>query len=197
MTGLDPVVHAVEQKYALRREAIARRGVPDPEAADAIVHHILTTLILPEKIAATWPLPGEIDLRPLLHALHARGHTLLLPQAPPRGKPLVFRIWSPGTEMRPERFGTFCPDGHPALPDLILVPLLAWDRAGRRLGYGGGYYDRTLAVHPTTPRAGFALAAQEVPEVPAETHDVRLPLVITEHGAIQTQSAWQGTPLIR
>jgi 5-formyltetrahydrofolate cyclo-ligase len=176
-------------KQILRAEARARRAACDP-AADLSPH--ILALDLPPAIAAVWPLPGELDLRPLLHTLHARGHAVLLPQTPPRGQPLIFRRWHPGSRMLPERFGTSYPDGEPATPDLILVPLLAFDRAGGRLGYGGGYYDRTLAAHPATPRAGIGHAALEIPLVPMDTHDARLGMVVTERGIIVTSA--QETP---
>ncbi len=93
--------------------------------------------------------------------------------------------------MIAERFGTAYPDGPEATPDFILVPLLAWDRAGGRLGYGGGFYDLTLAALPTTPRAGVTYAALEVPAVPTEPHDARLPLILTETSLIRTTANWQ------
>ena len=84
--------------------------------------------------------------------------------------------------MRPERFGTVRPVGEAGTPDMLLVPLLAWDGQGRRLGYGGGYYDRTLAALPGRRAIGCAYAMQRVPEVPAGGHDVPLDAVATELG---------------
>ena len=123
-----------------------------------------------------------MDLRPLWHALHTEGVRILLPQTPPRAQPLIFRLWHPAVPMLPEPFGTFYPDGPVLTPDLILVPLLAFDTQGHRLGYGGGYYDTTLAAHPTVPAIGFAYAAQHVPTLPTEPHDRPLATIITEHG---------------
>ncbi len=135
-------------------------------------------------MAGFWPLAREIDIRPLLTQLSDRGHVIVLPETPPRGRPLVFRCWTPGAPMRRERFGTVCPDGAVMQPDFLLVPLLAFDRAGRRLGYGGGYYDRTLAGLPGARAVGCAYAAQEVDAVPAGPQDVRLSAVATERGVI-------------
>jgi len=87
-------------------------------------------------------------------------------------------------EMVRERFGTYRPTGAIRSPDLLFVPLLAFDRAGRRLGYGGGYYDRTLATIPAARAIGCAYAAQEVDEVPATDRDIRLNAVATEHGVL-------------
>jgi 5-formyltetrahydrofolate cyclo-ligase len=135
-------------------------------------------------IAGFWPLPGEIDLRPLLHALHALGRVVVLPVTPPRGRPLTFRVWAPGAPMAQGRFGTMHPDGPEAAPGLLLVPLLAFDRAGRRLGYGGGYYDRTLAALPGAVAVGCGFAALELDAVPAGPYDARLDMVATERGVI-------------
>ncbi len=128
---------------------------------------------------------GEIDIRPLLLTLHARGHPILLPVTPKRGNPLTFRLWQPGAPMIRERFGTFHPDGPEGTPDLLLVPLLAFDRAGHRLGYGGGFYDRTLASLPGRPAIGCAFAAQELDGVPSGEYDAPLTAVATERGVIR------------
>ena len=185
-------------KSALRVELLGRRAGCRPDLGAAISKHIVEGLVLAPgaALAGVWPLPGEPDLRSLLTELDAGGHRVLLPQTPPCGQPLVFRRWRPRCAMIPERFGTCYPDGPVEIPELILVPLLAWDRAGGRLGYGGGYYDRTLAAHPDCPRAGFGYAAQEVECVPMEAHDCRLPVIFTEHGLVRT-SATAPAPLLR
>lgn len=125
---------------------------------------------------------GEIDIRPLLKQLHARGHPICLPETPPRGKPLIFRQWRPGSRMISERFGTLRPVGAVLVPDVLLVPLLAFDRHGHRLGYGGGYYDRTLALLPRVRTIGCAFAAQELDAVPVGEYDAPLDAVATEAG---------------
>ena len=91
--------------------------------------------------------------------------------------------------MVPEPFGTSRPDGAVRLPDFLLVPLLAFDRRGCRLGYGAGYYDRTLAALPGRFRLGVAYAAQELDEVPCGPYDERLDAVATEHGVIFCEGA--------
>lgn len=135
-------------------------------------------------VAGVWPLPGEIDLRPLLHGLHARGCRLLLPETPPPGNPLLFRAWRPGEALRPGRYGTQVPSGAPGVPDVIFVPLLAFDRQLCRLGQGGGFYDRTLHAYPAALALGFGFAMQEVDKVPCAAHDRPLAAIITERGAI-------------
>jgi 5-formyltetrahydrofolate cyclo-ligase len=122
----------------------------------------------------------------LLHALHARGHVVVLPVTPKRGSPLKFRLWRPGDELVPERFGTMRPTGDERSPDFLLVPLLAFDRRGGRLGYGAGFYDRTLSGLTHRFALGCAFAAQEVAEVPMGPGDVRLDAVATEREIIET-----------
>ncbi len=141
-------------------------------------------------VSGFWPMSAEIDIRPLLIALHHRGHEILLPVTPPLGNPLTFRRWTPGAAMVRETFGTFCPaaDAAEGVPRTLFVPLVAFDRAGRRLGYGGGYYDRTLARLPGAVAIGCAFAAQELDEVPADPYDVRLSAVATERGVILCES---------
>ena len=135
-------------------------------------------------VAGFWPLPGEIDIRPVLTALHGRGHPIVLPETPPRGQPLVFRRWAPGDALLPGRFGTQHPEGDPADPEWLLVPLLAFDSAGNRLGYGAGYYDRTLAGLPGRVAVGCAFAAQQVAAVPVDHTDAQLDAIATERGVI-------------
>jgi len=126
----------------------------------------------------------EIDIRPLLHALHARGHPIVLPVTPKRGEALSFRLWQPGDVLVREKFGTMRPTGEERVPTFLLVPLLAFDRFGHRLGYGGGYYDRTLSGLRDAFALGCAYAAQEVEELPVAPHDVSLDAVATERGVI-------------
>ena len=171
-----------DAKQAARVAALARRDEPDPAADQAIRDILLSLLPATGTVAAVWPLPGESDLRPLLHHLHATGRMVLLPQTPRRGLPLVFRAWHPAVAMLAGRFGTLHPDGPEHRPDVVLVPLLAFDRSGLRLGHGGGYYDRTLACLPDVSAIGFARACQEIELLPAGPYDVRLRVVVTELG---------------
>ena len=173
---------AIDQaKSALRRQVLAARPGGDP----ASILSRLAELPLPGVVAGVWPLPGEIDLRALLTGLHARGHTVVLPQTPPRGAALVFRRWRPEGALLPGRFGTLYPDGEVMVPQALLVPLLAFDLACHRLGYGGGYYDRTLAALPGVPAIGYGWAAQQVARLPIGGHDRALDAVATEHGLIE------------
>jgi len=177
-----------EAKRALRQRMLAAREAWDPAAAGlALMGHVLAEAPPPEGavVSGFWPIGKEVDIRPLLQTLRERGHAVVLPVTPKRGNPLSFRRWRPGDALEPERFGTFRPIGEPAVPDFLLVPLLAFDRRGHRLGYGAGFYDRTLAALPSGRYAlGVAYAAQEVPEVPAGPTDIRLDAVATDRGII-------------
>ena len=174
----------IQGKQQQRAAAIAARAGQDP----ALGVHLAGRLLAGWRfrpcsvIAGFWPLAGEIDIRPLLLVLAGRGHPVVLPVTPARGNPLSFQRWQPGDVLRRERFGTVRPFGEPMVPDLLLVPLLAFDGECRRLGYGGGFYDRTLAGLPGRTAIGCAFAAQQVDRVAAEAHDIPLQAVATERG---------------
>jgi 5-formyltetrahydrofolate cyclo-ligase len=173
-------------KADLRASGRARRSGCDPGWGLWLAGHVLGSGLIPPaaSVAGFWPMAGEIDIRPLLLALLGRGHVVLLPETPPRGHPLVFRHWRPGVTMLRGPFGTVHPHGPPGTPTLLLVPLLAFDARCNRLGYGGGYYDRTIAALPGVRSIGCAFAAQQVDEVPVLPHDARLDAVATERGVI-------------
>ena len=178
-------------KQAAREVALARRAGLDAAAAGrALAGHVLRDCAPPPGtvVSGFWPIGNEIDIRPLLHALHDRGNLVALPVTPRRGEALTFRGWQPGDVLLPERFGTMRPVGEVATPDTLLIPLLAFDAAGGRLGYGGGFYDRTLAGLPGRFRLGCGFAAQQVDAVPVAPYDIRLDAVATEYGIIRCGS---------
>jgi 5-formyltetrahydrofolate cyclo-ligase len=138
-------------------------------------------------VSAFWPMPGELDLRPLLEALHARGCVCGLPVVVGRHTPLVFRSWEPGVALVTSRFGIAepGPDRPTVRPQHALVPLLAFDDEGYRLGYGGGFYDRTLATLRSDGAGplvaiGVGLEAQRRPSLPREAFDARLDWLLTD-----------------
>ena len=175
------------EKSTMRKAALAARAKCDPAWGGQLAAHVMREVPPPPGavIAGFWPLPGEIDVLLLLHALAERGWPLCLPVTPRRGFPLTFRMWKPGDLLVPGRFNTKHPAGPETVPDYILVPLLAFDRAGNRLGYGGGYYDRTLAQFSTAYRLGCAFSVQEVPHVPTGPEDIKLHAVATEVSVIR------------
>ena len=183
-------VGLAERKRALRlqqrtiRQAI---GLETHAAASrSAALHALTELPWRErpKVALFWPLADEIDTRPLLHALHWLGGEPLLPRMAGRGRPLTFHPWRPDLALVEGRFRVWEPPASsPAVkPDIVLAPLLAFDRAGHRLGYGAGFYDTTFASLGNVLRAGLCFACQEVDRVPADATDVPLHAVVTERG---------------
>ncbi|HET6195139.1 MAG TPA: 5-formyltetrahydrofolate cyclo-ligase [Acetobacteraceae bacterium] len=176
----------IEAKRLVRQRMLAAREAWNPACGTALAEHVLREMPPPAGalVSGFWPMGQEIDIRPLLVALHERGHRIVLPETPKRGNPLIFRLWSPGAVMLPERFGTSRPDGEVVVPDFLLVPLLAFDRRGYRVGYGAGYYDRTLAALPGRYRLGVAYTASELDAVPAGPYDERLDAVATERGII-------------
>ncbi len=171
-------------KAEARSAAFARRVGSDPALGEHVARHVLHGVAFRPGavIAGFWPIQDEIDIRPLLQALAERGHPIGLPVTGRRGEPLVFRAWRPGEPLLPGRFGTSHPDGPEITPDVLLMPLLAFDRHGNRLGYGGGFYDRTVARLPEALRIGCAFAVQELDSVPTGPYDQRLHAVATERG---------------
>lgn len=137
-------------------------------------------------VAGYWPIQGELDPRPLLTELGRRGARCALPAVPGRERPLEFREWAPDDPLVRGEFGTSepPPDARVIVPELLIVPLLAFDKYGFRLGYGGGYYDRTIrSLRRDTENClavGFAYAGQEVDAVPHDETDERLDWVVTE-----------------
>lgn len=181
-----------QAKADLRRQLLSRRrqlaAAQGEAAAVAVAERLVAELAEPAAIvvAGYWPLVGELDPRPAMARLAAGGHRLALPRMAGPGAPLGFLSWRAGERLVEGRFRVMEPDpaAPVARPDLLLVPLVGFDRAGHRLGHGAGYYDRTLqALRAATPRLraiGLAFAGQEVVEVPAGPTDQRLDAVVTE-----------------
>tara|TARA_R110002012_G_scaffold91128_1_gene222211 strand:+ start:486 stop:1046 length:561 start_codon:yes stop_codon:yes gene_type:complete len=179
----------------MRSEIEAKRGIAHEALKDsagtAISEHFLTAVPRADAsvIAGYWPFRTEIDPRPLMLALHALGHRVVLPVVARKAAPLKFRLWGPGATLVKAGLGGLVPDvGAPELePDLLLVPMLAFDDAGFRLGYGGGFYDRTLEELrglKSVRAVGVAYEAQRVPAVPRAVTDQRLDALLTETGII-------------
>lgn len=181
-------------KSQLRKAAAQRRRESVSVAGDAFIPSFAALPLAPSLVVAGyWPLGDEADVRPLLAELSARGHVIALPVVLQKDAPLVFRRWSVGQELEQGPHKTVHPPASAEVvePDLLLVPLLAFDDCGGRLGYGGGYYDRTLAALRGAGKkilaVGVAYAAQQWPALPMDGHDQRLDWVITEQGALEMQ----------
>jgi len=170
-----------QQRRALARAARRRAA---RQAAAHLARAIRARGV--RHVAAYLGVPEELDTRPLLDLLHRQGCSLYVPRIAGAGR-LRFARWRPGAPLRPNRHGIDEPVAlaRPPRLDLIVLPLVAFDAEGRRLGMGGGYYDRWLARGRAARRplrVGYAFAAQEARAVPAGAHDVRLDAVVTEHG---------------
>ena len=189
---------ARETKRALRRALLQDRATVMASHAGparlAIRDRYLSAFEPPAGtvVSAFWPMPGELDLRPLLEALHARGCVCALPVVVARDAPLVFRAWEPGVTLVTSPFGIAEPGPERAelKPQQALVPLLAFDDDGYRLGYGGGFYDRTLAAlrgDESSPvlAIGVGLEAQRRPSLPREPFDERLDWLVTDQAVVR------------
>lgn len=186
----------VAAKRALRAEMAARRERAHAAAGesagtglrDSVLSALASELKRAHCVSAYCPVGSEIDPQPLYGALLARGLIGGLPVVAGKGKPLLFRRWRPGEALVPGVLGIGVPpsDAPTVEPDLLLVPLLAFDRRGYRLGYGGGFYDRTLEARRTRGKVfavGVGFADQEVASVPSGPNDQRLDAIATERGA--------------
>lgn len=177
-------------RAALRRAMLARRdSLSERElsaAAAAIQGHLddLFSSLPPATLAFCWPVRNEFDTRPLASRLALRGWRLCLPVVIAENAPMIFRPWHFGCAMGADRYGIPIPlDGEALVPDIALLPLVAFDAAGYRLGYGGGYFDRTLASLVPRPRAvGVGYEVTRVESLHPEPHDIPLDAVVTEAG---------------
>jgi 5-formyltetrahydrofolate cyclo-ligase len=186
-------------KAELRRAACARRdALPAAErqqAAEAIAARAFPVAVETGAIVAGFmPMKSEINPLPLMRRLAAAGAGLALPVVVGRGKPLIMRAWVFGEALASGVWGIRepPPTAPEVAPDIVIVPLLAFDRAGHRIGYGAGYYDLTIAAlrgRQAVVAVGLAFAAQEIAAVPASPHDAPLDLVLTEREVIDLRRA--------
>jgi len=183
------------KKERLRREGFARRDALESgwrrEASEAIAASVLALQDLRgiETVGGYWPMRSEVDPRPILTALAAGGRAVALSQT--RLPLLVWRRWRLGERLAHGGFGVMEPsdDAPEIAPHALLVPLCRFDRAGGRIGYGRGHFDRSIAAlssrHPLLT-IGLAFSVQEAEAVPMAAHDRRLDLVVTERGILRT-----------
>jgi 5-formyltetrahydrofolate cyclo-ligase len=179
-------------RRALRDEKIAaRNALPAAfrQTADSTIRtHLATFLSLrpPGIIGFCWPIRGEVDCRPLIGQLLKIGWHAVMPVVVTPASAMQFRPWSPTVPMAQDPYGIPVPvpaSGSSPLPNVLLLPLVAFDAAGFRLGYGGGYFDRTLAAcqpRPLSIGVGYALSA--VATIHPEAHDIALDAHVTEQG---------------
>ena len=180
-----------ERKKQFRVAARRRRAAARGDIGARLLERFDRAIVPPAGavVSGYWPIGDEANVMPLLRALGERGFEMALPVVPGRDQALTFRRWRVGDAMDTGPFGISEPrKAAPAMsPDLILTPLLAFDRTGGRLGHGGGYYDRTIAaLRAEKPilTVGIGYAAQEVDAVPRGALDIALDWIVTEKDAI-------------
>ena len=189
-----PVINDRQAKAELRSAMLAwRSGLSEAErqsASEALLasFHRERPFTVPTIVSGFWPIRDELDIRPLLMELHYEGCQLALPVVVEKRKPLTFRAWRPGDALEPGVYGTLQPSEKREVvdPDVLICPLLACDENGWRLGYGGGFYDRTLAALRLRKRVfamGVAFDDQLVPDVPHGPDDARLDWLLTDKRA--------------
>lgn len=193
----NPDAAASAQRAALRREKIAARlalPLAEQRRLSALLEAHLEAALAsraPALLAFCWPIRNEFDARALVGRLLARGWRACMPTVAEVGARLRFRPWTPATAMGLDPYGIPVPAAaaESPPPDLILLPLVAFDAAGYRLGYGGGYFDRTLAAlspRPATCGVGFELARTE--NLHPLPHDIPLDAIVTETGLFAMRS---------
>jgi 5-formyltetrahydrofolate cyclo-ligase len=167
-----------------RRLAVTcnQRRITRAACTDRILEHIGDLDLA--CVGFYWPFKGEVVMRDVIDALLARGTTAALPVVVKKDRPLEFWAWNPATELQPGIWSIPVPAERCLChPDILLIPLLGFDAAGYRLGYGGGYYDRTLAhmtPRPTTIGVGYALGRLQ--SIFAQNHDIPMDAIVTENG---------------
>ena len=193
-----PTSTAIDLKAMLRREALARRDALSADVRAAAAQVIAArpfpvAVRLGAIVSGFMPMKSEINPLPQMRALADAGAALALPAVAGKGKPLVMRAYTFGEPLASGVWGIREPatDAREVFPDILLVPLLAFDRRGHRIGYGAGYYDMTIAglrARKTVLAVGIAFAAQEIAQVPTTPRDARLDLVLTENEVIDLRT---------
>lgn len=187
----DPQSIAATKKQ-LREQALARRDALAPDyrqhAAETVANAPFPVEVREGTIVAGFfPMKTEISPLPLMRKLAAAGARLALPRIQGRGHPLSMRAWGFGDALVPGQWGIRepAPDTPEVAPDILIVPFAAYDRLGYRVGYGAGYYDRTIATLEAKKKivtVGFGCVAQEIERCPVEEHDKQLDFIVTEQG---------------
>ena len=175
-----------ETALAVRADLEKQQGIAAAEMATRFAMMLLRPLPRTRIVAVYHPIGSELDSRFLLTELARSGFRTALPVVVAENQPLAFKLWTVGDNLHPGLHGTQVPDDDAPFvePDLIFVPLLAFDAQGYRLGYGGGYFDRTLQAFPDAQAFGLAFSGQMIDPLPVEPHDMPLMGVLTETGMV-------------
>jgi 5,10-methenyltetrahydrofolate synthetase len=190
--ALDPVQErdVARWRKARREELLAARAALPAAVRAAAAQAVMANLdrllgddLSGRTVSAWWPIKSELDLRPWLAGLAARGATAALPLVVEKAAPLRFRAWTPEARMERGVWNILVPaEGPYVQPDIALAPVVGWDRACYRLGYGGGYFDRTLGAAPQIRAVGVGLAAAELATIFPQWHDRAMTAIVTENG---------------
>jgi 5-formyltetrahydrofolate cyclo-ligase len=172
------------KRAALVERRLAMSAADRTASSEAITATLLQALSSRSGglIGIYWPFKGEYDPRPLATSMLARGTRFALPVVLEKARPVIFRAWWPGIAMTSGIWNIPIPDaGEPVAPDVLLVPLLGFDKHNYRLGYGGGYYDRTLASIPDRPRTiGVGYENAQIATIFPQPHDIPMDVIVTE-----------------
>lgn len=184
------------RKKERERLIAARLAVPAETRAarsEAIAAGVLAEIGAPEGriVSAYWPFRGEPDFRPLLAEIVARGGRTALPVVVEKGRPLEFHLWQAGEDLGRGVWNIPVPAAHrPCLPDIVIAPVVGYDPACYRLGYGGGFFDRTLAAMAKKPRViGIGYSAARLSTIYPQMHDIPMDLIVTEAGILRPQTS--------
>jgi len=179
------------ERQRLRTARLAVSAEARAIMAAAVARHLDVLLaarfgpVAGRVISCYWPIKAELDLRFWLADLHARGARVALPMVEVQAAPLVFRVWHPGMAMAHGHWNIPVPppDAERLTPEVTLAPVVGWDEAGYRLGYGGGYFDRTLAALAPRPLViGVGPQAARIATIYPQPHDIAMTAIVTEAG---------------
>jgi 5-formyltetrahydrofolate cyclo-ligase len=183
----DPASRAQRGNKPILRQlfSVRRRSIP-PDLADTtrwkVLNHLRALLAAngSETVGLYVAHGGEVDVRPLVDELWMQGRSVAVPRVVYRGFPLVYNLWRPGAALERDALGLPCATGPEITPLFLALPMLGYNRKGYRLGSGGGYFDLTLkALRLPVVTAGVCYTELEIPDFPAEYHDVRLDYIVT------------------
>lgn len=172
----------IEARLAVSAEERMRMARLIADGLDAAVGEIQDRLV-----SLYWPFRGEPDLRPWAERIIARGGRVALPVVVEKGRPLIFREWRPGEELEKGVWNIPIPASGPEVqPDVVIAPVVGFDPGNYRLGYGGGFFDRTLAAMPAKPLViGIGYATSAIPTIYPLPHDIAMDMIVTEEGRVR------------
>ncbi len=187
MINIDPSgKNAQAAKWQLRNDLLHRRRVIPTDLQNTTRWKVINNLrtlhshMAPAVVGIYYPIKGEIDLRSWVQELWNNGETVALPRTVERGHPLIYNIWAPNTKLEPDTLGIPCATGAEIDPALMIIPSVGYNRKGFRLGYGGGFYDRTLNnMEFPSITIGVTYTELEVNDFPTQYHDQRMHYFVT------------------